>query len=158
MLNNDILRRIRYALKLNDKAMLEIFALSDHAMSRENLLEFLKKDNEEGFIPLDNRLMGLFLDGLITYKRGKLENPIVDVNTLPSPLTNNTILKKLRIALAFKEDDMLNTFDLADFKISKGELSAFFRQKGHKHHRECGDQALRNFLKGLTLHFRPQEE
>jgi uncharacterized protein YehS (DUF1456 family) len=157
MLNNDILRRVRYALTLNDKAMLEIFALSDVVISRDDLLQFLKKDNEEGFTPLNNRLMSLFLDGLITYKRGKLENPPA-ADTAPLPLTNNTILKKLRIALVFKEDDMLHIFQLANFKLSRGELSAFFRQKDHKHYRECGDQVLRNFLQGLTLHFRKTDE
>ena len=64
------------------------------------------------------------------------------------------MLKKLRIALNFKEEDMLNTLKLADFQISKGELSAFFRQKDHKNYRECGDQIIRNFLQGLALHFR----
>ncbi|MCX7088640.1 MAG: DUF1456 family protein [Methylococcales bacterium] len=157
MLNNDILRRVRYALTLNDREMIEIFALSEHEISRENLLNLLKKDNEEDFVALDDPLMTLFLDGLITFKRGKLDNNAA----LPTPkasLTNNVILKKLRIALEFKEEDMLNVFQLADFKLSKGELSAFFRQKGHKHHRDCGDQALRNFLQGLVLHFRSPEE
>ncbi|NOT83991.1 MAG: DUF1456 family protein, partial [Methylococcaceae bacterium] len=126
MLNNDILRRVRYALALNDREMLEIFSLSDHEISRENLLHLLKKENEDGFVTMDNQLMTLFLDGLITFKRGKLDNPAA-APVISSPLTNNVILKKLRIALEFKEDDMLNIFQLADFKLSKGELSAFFR-------------------------------
>lgn len=151
MLNNDILRRVRYALTLNDWEMIDIFAIGEHEINRETLLQLLKKDNEEGFIPLDNDLMALFLDGLITHKRGKLADAPAPQ---PVPLTNNAILKKLRIALSFKEDDMLNAFQLANFKISRGELSAFFRQKGHKHHRECGDQVLRNFLQGITLQFR----
>ncbi len=71
MLNNDILRRVRYALSLNDWEMIEIFAISEHPISRENLLQLLKKDNEEGFVAMDNDLMTLFLDGLITHKRGK---------------------------------------------------------------------------------------
>ena len=157
MLNNDILRRVRYALTLNDREMIEIFAINAHEISRENLLHLLKKDNEEGFVALDNELMTLFLDGLITYKRGKLADAPAPP-TSPLPLTNNVILKKLRIALSFKEDDMLNAFELANFKISRGELSAFFRQKGHKHHRECGDQVLRNFLQGITLQFRRSDD
>lgn len=157
MLNNDILRRVRYALTLNDREMIEIFALSNHEISRENLLHLLKKENEDNFVAMNNQLMTLFLDGLITFKRGKLENPAAPPVAQIS-LTNNVILKKLRIALEFKEEDMLTIFQLADFKLSKGELSAFFRQKGHKHHRDCGDQALRNFLQGLILHFRTPEE
>ncbi len=152
MINNDILRRIRYALDLNDATMIEIFALSDYEISREDLLNFLKKDDADGFVSLDNRRMNLFLDGLIIYKRGKQEN--APEKTPDIGLDNNAILKKLRIALTFKEEDMLNTLKLADFALSKGELSAFFRQKDHKHYRKCGDQVLRNFLQGLAIHCR----
>jgi uncharacterized protein YehS (DUF1456 family) len=153
MINNDVLRRVRFALELKDQTMIEIFALSDVEIIRGDLLNLLKKDNEAGFVALSNKLLEQFLDGLIIYKRGKQENPAGLVKK-PEPLTNNSVLKKLRIALEFKEEDMLNTLKLADFKLSKGELSSFFRQKGHKHHRECGDQILRNFLQGLTIHFR----
>ena len=154
MINNDVLRRVRYALDLNDQTMIEIFALSDVQISRDDLLDLLKKDNQEGYVELDNKRMDAFLKGLITYRRGKLETQPGQPQKPELPLTNNSILKKLRIALNFKEEDMLNTLKLADFEISKGELSAFFRQKGHKNYRECGDQIIRNFLQGLTIHFR----
>ena len=115
---------------------------------------YLKKDDQEGFVVLTNQYMDDFLTGLIVYKRGKLEDKPEQEKKPAVPLTNNSILKKLRIALNFKEEDMLNTLKLADFNISKGELSAFFRQKGHKNYRECGDQIVRNFLQGVTLHYR----
>ena len=152
MINNDVLRRVRYALNLNDVTMIEIFALSDYVITRDDLLDLLKKDDAEGFVSLDNRRMNLFLDGLIIYKRGKQENPAT--KTPDIGLDNNSILKKLRIACAFREEDMLHTLKLADFELSKGELSAFFRQKDHKHYRKCGDQVLRNFLQGLAIHCR----
>ena len=60
-------------------------------------------------------------------------------------------MKKLRIALDLKEEDMLALMGLAGVKISKSELNALFRNKGHKHFKECGDQFLRNFLQGLTI-------
>ena len=154
MINNDVLRRIRYALDLNDAKMLEVFALGDLTLSRDDLLSYLKKDDQEGFVVLTNQYMDDFLTGLIAYKRGKLEDKPEQEKKPAVPLTNNSILKKLRIALNFKEEDMLNTLKLADFNISKGELSAFFRQKGHKNYRECGDQIVRNFLQGVTLHYR----
>ncbi|MDO9423212.1 MAG: DUF1456 family protein [Methylobacter sp.] len=155
MINNDVLRRVRYALELKDQTMIEIFALNDVEINRDELLKLLKKDNEADFVELDNKLLAQFLDGLIIYKRGKQENQ-AEQPKKPEQLTNNTVLKKLRIALEFKEEDMLSTLKLADFELSKGELSSFFRQKGHKHHRECGDQILRNFLQGLTIRFREQ--
>ncbi len=158
MINNDVLRRVRYALDLNDQTMIEIFALGEAEVNRINLLNLLKKDNQEGYVELDNKLMDAFLNGLITHKRGKLETPPGQAKKPDMPLTNNSILKKLRIALNFKEEDMLKTLKLADFKISKGELSAFFRQKGHKNYRDCGDQIIRNFLQGLAIHFRKPDE
>ncbi len=154
MISNDVLRRVRYALDLNDQTMIEIFALSDVKMSRDDLLKLLKKDNEADFVALKDKLLDQFLDGLIIYKRGRQEDQPGQPKKQAVPLTNNSILKKLRIALEFKEADMLNTLKLADFELSKGELSAFFRQKGHKHYRECGDQVLRNFLQGIAIHFR----
>lgn len=152
MINNDVLRRVRYALDLNDATMIEIFASSDYNVTREELLNFLKKDNEDGFIAINNRKLSLFLDGLITYKRGKKEEVVVKKSE--GDLNNNGILRKLRIALEFKEEDMLSTLKLAGFEISKPELSAFFRHEDHKHHRKCGDQVLRNFLQGLVIRFR----
>ena len=159
MINNDVLRRLRYALNLNDAAMMDIFALSDYDITREDLLHLLKKDNDDGFVPASNEQLTLFLDGLITYNRGKKEGSEGDVVQKPKgELDNNTILKKLRIAFEFKEEDMLHTLKLADFELSKPELSAFFRHEAHKHHRKCGDQVLRNFLQGLTVHFRQSDQ
>ncbi|MEI7838955.1 MAG: DUF1456 family protein [Methylococcaceae bacterium] len=159
MINNDVLRRLRYALNLNDAAMMDVFALSDYDITREDLLHLLKKDNDDGFVPASNEQLTLFLDGLITYNRGKKEGSEGDVVQKPKgELDNNTILKKLRIAFEFKEEDMLHTLKLADFELSKPELSAFFRHEAHKHHRKCGDQVLRNFLQGLTVHFRQSDQ
>ncbi len=156
MINNDVLRRIRYALDLNDATMISIFALSDYEITREELLKFLKKDNDDDFVALNNAKLSLFLDGLITYRRGKRDDVVVKKTT--SELDNNGVLRKLRIALEFKEEDMLQTLKLAGFELSKPELSAFFRHEAHKHHRKCGDQVLRNFLQGLAIHFRHSEE
>ena len=156
MINNDVLRRVRYALNLNDAAMMDVFALSDYDITREDLLKLLKKDNEEDFVALTNAQLTLFLDGLIAYKRGKKEDAIV--KKPEGELDNNAILRKLRIAFEFKEEDMLHTLQLADFELSKPELSAFFRHADHKHHRKCGDQVLRNFLQGLIIHCRQSED
>jgi uncharacterized protein YehS (DUF1456 family) len=63
-------------------------------------------------------------------------------------------LRKLKIALNFKDDDMIAALELAGVKMSKHELSAFFRKPDHKHYRTCQNQVMRNFLKGLQLKFR----
>lgn len=151
MNNNDILRRLRYALDISNPTMIEIFQLSGCTIEQPTLVKLLKKEEEEEFISCSNPLMSLFLDGFIVLKRGKRE---ADSEQPPKPdasLNNNAILKKLRIALDLKEDDMLAIMKLAGVAISKSELSALFRNKGHKHYKECGDQFLRNFLQGLTV-------
>lgn len=151
MNNNDILRRLRYALDISNPVMIDIFQLSGCTIEQNTLIKLLKKEEEEEFISCSNPLLSFFLDGLIIHKRGRRES---DAGQAPKPdasLNNNAILKKLRIALDLKEDDMLAIMALAGVKISKAELSALFRNKDHKHFKECGDQFLRNFLQGLTV-------
>jgi uncharacterized protein YehS (DUF1456 family) len=69
-------------------------------------------------------------------------------------LSNNDILKKLRVAHKLRDDDIVKICELADFKVSKSELGAFFRNENHPKYMECGDQILRNFLNGLVIHLR----
>jgi uncharacterized protein YehS (DUF1456 family) len=155
MTNNDILRRLRYALDISNSTMVEIFKQADHGIEQPDMIALLKKEDEEGYVACSDEVMGYFLDGLINHKRGRQElAPGKAWKLLDPSLTNNTILKKLRIALELKEDDMLGILKLADVAVSKAELSAFFRKEGQKNYKECGDQFLRNFLKGLTLHYR----
>ncbi|MDO1514024.1 DUF1456 family protein [Maribacter confluentis] len=73
-------------------------------------------------------------------------------------MTNNDIFKKLRVALKFRDDDIVEILQLVDFKISKSELGAFFRKEDHPNYMECGDQVLRNFLNGLVIHLRGTKE
>lgn len=69
-------------------------------------------------------------------------------------LTNNDVFKKLRVALKLRDDDIVKILELVDFRISKSELGAFFRNEDHPNYRNCGDQILRNFLNGLVIHLR----
>lgn len=69
-------------------------------------------------------------------------------------LTNNDILKKLRVALELKDEDVVQILKLADFKISKSELNALYRKPDHPNYKSCGDQLLRNFLNGLIIYKR----
>ncbi len=74
-------------------------------------------------------------------------------------MSNNDILKKLRVALKLKNDDIQKILLLANFNVSISELNAFFRNEDHPNYKECGDQILRNFLNGLVIHLRgPREE
>ena len=154
MTPNDTLRRIRYALNLNDPTMLEMFKLGGHAVDLAGLKNFLKKEEEPGYAVCGDKVLAAFLDGLIIHKRGKKETEPGQAQRQESLLTNNAILKKIRIALELHEDDMLGILKLGEVEISSSELSAFFRKKGHKNYKDCGDQFLRNFLKGLAIRYR----
>jgi uncharacterized protein YehS (DUF1456 family) len=152
MLNNDVLRSLRYTLDVNDAQMAEIIQLSGKAVELETLDALLKKEEEEGFVACDDELMAHFLDGLVYFKRGKDDSRPAQPFELP--MTNNMVLKKLRVAFELKEDDMHAIMQSVDCPVSKPEMSALFRKFGHSNYRTCGDQFLRNFLKGLTLRVR----
>ena len=154
MTKNDILRRVRYALNIDDSTMIEIFKLSGHEIEQSGLINLLKKESEEGYVDCNDKIMEFFLDGLIFHKRGKKEIQPGQEKKSGLRLTNNAILKKLRIALELKEDDMVGILKLAGIDISTSELTALFRKEGHRNYKECGDQFLRNFLKGLTIRYK----
>ncbi|KPA93170.1 hypothetical protein PF66_00098 [Pseudomonas asplenii] len=152
MIHNDVLRSVRYMLDISDAKLADIIRLTGFETSRTDIVSYLKKDDEEGFVHCPDEVMAYFLDGLVIFKRGKDDSrPPLPIEL---PVTNNIILKKLRVAFELKEDDLHTILKSVDFPISKPELSALFRKVGHNNYRPCGDQLLRNFLKGLTLRVR----
>ena len=155
MTNNDFLRRLRYALNIKDNIMIQIFKKGNIIVTREDVIDYLKKDIDDGFKKLSNNDLISFLDGLIIQKRGNREDgtPVPTIKITKNNL-NNILLRKLRIALAFKSYDMIRIFKLGGIEISEGELSALFRNENHKNYKECGDKYIRIFLKGLTEYCR----
>ena len=155
MTNNDFLRRLRYALNIKDNIMIQIFKKGNIIVTREDIIDYLKKDIDDGFKKLSNNDLISFLDGLIIQKRGNREDgtPVPTIKITKNNL-NNILLRKLRIALAFKSYDMIRIFKLGGIEISEGELSALFRREDHKNYKECGDKYVRVFLKGLTEYCR----
>lgn len=73
-------------------------------------------------------------------------------------MNNNDILKKLRVALKLRNDDIIKILSLVDFEITKGALGDFFRDERHPGYVEAQDQVLRNFLNGLIIHLRGKKE
>ena len=155
MTNNDFLRRLRYALNIKDNIMIQIFKKGNIIVTREDVIDYLKRDTDDGFKKLSNNDLISFLDGLIIQKRGNREDgtPVPTIKITKNNL-NNILLRKLRIALAFKSYDMIRIFKLGGIEISEGELSALFRSENHKNYKECGDKYIRIFLKGLTEYCR----
>jgi uncharacterized protein YehS (DUF1456 family) len=157
MINNDVLRSIRYMLDFSDAKVVEITHLADPAfpLDKADIPALLKKEDDDGAVVCSDALLARFLNGLVVYYRGPDQSQ--PPRPIESRITNNLVLKKLRVAFELKDVDMHETFNAAGFPITKPELTALFRQPGHKHYRPCGDQILRNFLKGLTLRFRSAE-
>ncbi len=139
---------------LNDSAVIKIFALADFNATEEQVTTWLKKEDDENFIKLDDRELALFLNGFITLKRGKRDE---GQPKLADHLNNNMIFQKLRIALNLKAADILDILQLVDIRLSKHELSALFRKPDNKHYRECSDQTLQNFLMGIQCQLRPND-
>ncbi len=151
MTNNDILRRIRYTFSFDDTKIIAIFALGGLDVTRAEISDWLKKDDDPDFQKCNDVTLARFLNGLIIEKRGKKDGPQPEPET---SLTNNIIFRKLKIALNLQADEVLMLIKQADFSMSKHELSAFFRKPDHKHYRKCKDQVLRYFLKGVQLKYR----
>ncbi len=151
MINNDVLRSIRYMLDLSDIKVVEITALADPAfvLDKTDVQAFLRREDDPEYIACSDAVLAHFLDGLVIHCRGR--NDSLPPRPVEKRVTNNLVLKKLRVAFELKDVDMHQLFEAAGFPISKPELSALFRLPGHKNYRACGDQLLRNFLKGLTL-------
>lgn len=153
MRNDDVIQSIRFILNINDKEIADIVRLGGYQPTRHEIAHIFEGVDEESHKrDTSDELMAHFLDGLIYHKRGKSDKhpqPPIQI-----PVTNNMILKKLRVAFTLREEDMHDIINSVGFSVSKPEMSALFRKEDHKNYRECGDQMLRYFLKGLAKKYR----
>ena len=155
MKNNVILRQLRYIFDLSDSQMINIFDQADAIVTRALVSDWLKKEDNEDYETLSDFELATFLNGFINLRRGKKEGP---QRPPEKRLNNNLIFRKLKIALAYKDTDIMDIYKRADVSVSKHEISAFFRNPNQKQYRECKDQFLRNFLHGLKLKYRPNNK
>lgn len=151
MNNNDILRRIRYTFDLSDDKVIKLFKHGGKEVTRVQISEWLKKDDDEDQKPIYDVDLAAFLNGLIIKHRGKKDGE------QPKPeksLNNNQVFRKIKIALNLRDEDIVQIMDLAEFEVSKHEINAIFRNPTQKQYRVCKDQFLRNFLQGLQVKYR----
>ncbi len=150
MVNNDVIRKIRYTFEFSDTKMIELFGSAGLSVTRAQISNWLKKDDDPAYQYISDFQLACFLTGLINEKRGKSEGlqPVPE-----NKLNNNIIFRKIRIALNLKDENILEILELAGVNISKHELSAFFRNPVQPQFRECKDQILRKFLRGLQLRY-----
>jgi len=148
MTNNDKLRRLRYALNFTDAEVAAAVTRTGRETTPHRVENWLMREDENGYVEMADITLCRFLDGFIIEKRG----PRPD-GKAPEPLEflpNNEILKKLRIALELRDDDMNAVFERAEFVVTKAELGSFFRKEGHRNYRKCPDQVLKKFFLGLS--------
>ncbi|TVP48660.1 MAG: DUF1456 family protein [Mongoliibacter sp.] len=151
MNNNDILKSLRYTFDYGDDQMIKLFKQGGRETDREEVSNWLKKEEDEAYKPIYDIDLAAFLNGFIIKHRGKQDGkePVPEKR-----LNNNTIFRKLKIALELKDEDILQILDDADFRFSKHELSAIFRKPTQSQYRDCKDQVLRYFLRGLQVKYR----
>ena len=152
MIHNDVLRSLRYLLKTDDTTLAAIIALGGSKATRQEIAAYVLHEEQEGFVRCPDRVISAFLDGLVIQRRGPRED--APPRPLENIVTNNTIIKKLRVAFELKEDDLLQLMADTSATVSKSELTALFRKPSHTNFRPAGDQFLRNFLRRLTERIR----
>jgi len=143
---NDILYKIQKALNLSQEEMLEAYKLAEYNMDATHLDSLLKRRQDEGSKLCSYEELGVFLDGFVILKRGPSPKK---KNDEAVELTNNLILKKLRIALELKEAETEIIFSLGEAELSKQQLASLFRKESHKNFKECSDELLMAFLDGM---------
>ena len=146
---------MRYIFDFSDQLMLSIFKLGGYEGSKPELVTWLAREGEPEFVLCEDENLARFLNGLIIKNRGAKGEAIPDPERV---LSNNMVLRKLKIALNLQADDLLKILELNELKVSKHELSALFRRPDHKNYRNCLDQFLRNVLDGMEKHYRKNKK
>lgn len=153
MTNNDTLKKIRYTFDYSDSEMINLFKQGELEVTREQVSNWLKKEDDPDYKNIFDKQLAHFLNGFIVEKRGKRDGP---QRPAEKSLTNNIILRKLKIALDLKDDDVIEILGIVDIRVSKHEISAFFRKPGQRQYRLCLDQFLRNFLMGMQKKYKKE--
>ncbi|WP_069132187.1 YehS family protein [Rhodohalobacter halophilus] len=156
MRNDEVIKSIRYIMDLQDAQIADILKLADYQPDREEVSEIFNENKGsitkiDGTVvekDTDHKLTAYFLDGVIFHLRGKSDKH--PPKPIQIPVTNNIVLKKLRVAFKLKDTNIIDILKEEGLSISKTELSAFFRDDNHRNYKNCGDQVLRNFLRGLA--------
>jgi uncharacterized protein YehS (DUF1456 family) len=150
MTNNDYLRALRHVMNIPDSRVVELIELTGYLVTPEEVASYLKIEGEPGHEPCPHEVMSHFLNGMVLFKRGRDESR--PLPTAEVPVSNNLVLKKLRVAFELKDTDIIALVEKSGtLKVTKSELGAFFRSRDHRNYRECGDQFLRHVFRSLSL-------
>ena len=163
MENTEFYRRLRYALSLDDQDTHQLFVAlaSDRSgvvtPDPATISAWRQRVDDSGHVAMTAVSLRDFVDALILHYRGsRTEADATVATSRPAPpantsYDNNAMLKGVRVALALQVDDIVDCIDAGGGSLGKAAVSAFFRKPGNRNYRACGDQVLRQFLKGLAL-------
>jgi uncharacterized protein YehS (DUF1456 family) len=93
----------------------------------------------------------IFHNNLIEQQRGKKNDAEQEVIEKHAKISNNDVLKKLRIAYNLHEQQVRDALKLATIELTKSDLAALFRKPGHVHFKACDDELVLDFIEGLGL-------
>jgi len=153
---NDILFKLKTALSIDNENMIKAYALADYEMTEERLGHILKRRQDKDYEEATYEELGVFLDGLVLLKRGPSDKVANDDEAVA--LTNNLILKKVRVAMELKEAELVILFALGEATLTKRQIGSLFRKEGGKNFKECSDELLMAFLEGLDEFYYDGEE
>jgi len=153
---NDVLFKLKTALSLENKEMIKAYALAEFEMTEERLESIIKRRQDKGFEEATFEELGVFLDGLVLLKRGPSDKVANEDDVVE--LTNNLILKKVRVAMELKEPELVILFALAEVELTKRQIGSLFRKEGTKNFKACSDELLNAFLEGLDEFYYDGEE
>ena len=156
MQTNDILFKLKKALSLENKQIIEAYKLADYEMKEDRLSNIMKRRQDKGFETATFEELGVFLDGLVLLKRGASDKVVNEDEVVE--LTNNLILKKVRVAMELKESELVILFALAEVALTKRQIGSLFRKEGGKNFKVCSDELLNAFLEGLDEFYYDGEE
>ena len=170
--NNETMRRLRWALSLDDRDATRLMGLGGLEVRPERAAAWRLRDEHEGHAPCPDEAVGALLDGLVRERRGPSPGKADDASPTPAPTRrdNNAVLKALRIALRLRGEDIAalvtegiaaraageddadarpGPSDRGEPRLSASEVGSLLRAPGTRNYRRCGDQVLRRFLTGL---------
>lgn len=151
MRTNDIFRKITQSLTLDNLQIQQLFALSAIDLNDKEIANLLKTDYQPGFEPMPDYVLLIFLNNLIEQQRGKKNDAEQEVIEKHAKISNNDVLKKLRIAYNLHEQQVRDALKLATIELTKSDLAALFRKPGHVHFKACDDELVLDFIEGLGL-------
>lgn len=151
MRTNDIFRKMTQSLQFDTAQIQALFASSDIDLTDKDVANLLKTDYQPGFEPMPDYILIHFLNNLIDQQRGKKADAAVEVIEKHTKISNNDVLKKLRVAYNLHEQHVRDALKLATIELTKSDLAALFRKAGHDQYKACDDELVLDFIEGLGL-------